>query len=490
MSQIKPDESMIRYYLESYNGVGYINTNVSHILRFWEDNKTELFKLFGEKLIISKQIKYVESYSEIEEKINRLWNDSGSIFRIVISKYDQFMYNPPSPELSYIVWKLRKLSSFSALAKNKVENIYNNCIKIEQENGKTITIQNGMKLIKAWAKLNETYHFCTDEEFEEFRIAHSQLLNQKKLSGNLTLSIHPLDYMTMSDNDCGWSSCMSWREEGCYRMGTVEMMNSPYVIVAYLTSDTDYHFGGGYTWNSKKWRQLFIVNKELIASVKAYPYQNTILTEEVIKFIAELAKNNWGINYHTEKLLGYRDSEYNFNFYTDYMYNDFGTTEHFIALANPDIKDYYLNYSGETECMCCGEIDVYFNKDDDGNFLLCEECDNRGYCEFCDGYLDKDEPYELDGQEVCSSCYYQCAIREFGTDEIHCIDNLNHYIVYLNTEEKRNIYCNDLEEYIEGVVHKKVIDERWWNYTEYFIYYDQIKPEWQDYFDDYDYTQV
>ena len=38
----------------------------------------------------------------------------------------------------------------------------------------------------------------------------------------------------MSDNNSGWESCMSWRNNGCYRRGTVEMMNSPYVIVAYL----------------------------------------------------------------------------------------------------------------------------------------------------------------------------------------------------------------------------------------------------------------
>ena len=61
--------------------------------------------------------------------------------------------------------------------------------------------------------------------FEDFRIAQSLVTNQANLKGYITLSIHPLDYMTMSDNNCGWDSCMSWQEEGCYRQGTVEMMN-------------------------------------------------------------------------------------------------------------------------------------------------------------------------------------------------------------------------------------------------------------------------
>ena len=27
-------------------------------------------------------------------------------------------------------------------------------------------------------------------------------------------------------------------------------------------------------WNSKKWRELFIVNEDIISAVKQYPYEN------------------------------------------------------------------------------------------------------------------------------------------------------------------------------------------------------------------------
>lgn len=105
--------------------------------------------------------------------------------------------------------------------------------------------------MKALKQLNGILHFMDDDEFEEFRICQSMCTNTTALEGKLCLSIHPLDYMTMSDNACDWSSCMSWQEDGCYRMGTVEMMNSPCVIVAYLESSHPMYFSREATWNSK-----------------------------------------------------------------------------------------------------------------------------------------------------------------------------------------------------------------------------------------------
>ena len=37
---------------------------------------------------------------------------------------------------------------------------------------------------------------------------------------------------------------MSWADYGCYRQGTVEMMNSPLMVVAYLTAEEPMHMPG------------------------------------------------------------------------------------------------------------------------------------------------------------------------------------------------------------------------------------------------------
>ena len=480
------DKNKIKSYLEKYNNVEKIEAPLDYILRFWNDEKKDLYQLLGNQFIVSKQIEYTKGADELEDDLRACTN---AAFRTCLATCcDFFEHSASLPvELRLNRWNVIRLYQYHTLANNKYTG---SSFKIELPNGETLAIQNGMKPMKALAKLNKVYHFCDEELFEEFRIVHSQILNQKKLSGNLTLSIHPLDYMTMSDNNCGWSSCMSWQEEGCYRMGTVEMMNSPVVVVAYLTANKDMAIDGNKIWNSKKWRQLFIINEDLIASIKAYPYKNEMLTKEVIYFLNELAKENWGWSYHTEKLLGYdrdQNPDYSFYFYTDYMYNDFGTTDHYIALKDLDEKDYSINYSGMTECMCCGETDNFPNAEEEASFLICCDCGNWRYCDVCDNIInpDWDKYYYLDGDFLCENCYYENAVKEFGADEIHWKDDLKCIMVYFDSTEEtgRKIYCDDMQEYLKKGrdIQTKEVQQWYSTFVETYIYLDDLKPEWQEY---------
>jgi hypothetical protein len=78
----------------------------------------------------------------------------------------------------------------------------------------------------------------------------------------------------MSDNTIGWSSCMSWSGDGEYRQGTVEMMNSPCVVVGYLRSEKDMPMTDGAKWNNKKWRCLFHWDEdlEIVFAGRQYPF--------------------------------------------------------------------------------------------------------------------------------------------------------------------------------------------------------------------------
>lgn len=491
------EKEQIKYYLETYNDAGRIDTSLKDILYFWNEEKRDLYQLLGNQLMVSKQIEYKKSFSEIVDDFKAQW---GTIANDFIVQCRNFFEGILPDELFPYRYDLRNFYNLYTLAENKYRG--RSSFKIELPNGEIMAIQNGMKPLKALAKLNKVYHFCDEESFEEFRIFHSQILNQKKLSGDLTISIHPLDYMTMSDNWCGWRSCMSWENEGCYRMGTVEMMNSPIVVVAYLTADKDMKIKN-LPWNSKKWRQLFIVNDELIASIKSYPYENDTLTKEVIYFLNELAKKNWdGCNYHTEKLLDYEnESGYYFDFQTDYMYNDFGTTTHYIALKDLDQKEYDINYSGTTECMCCGG-EIYHDDydEDDADTLCCNNCSGHVHCFYCSDRidLDRDGYYYLDGNLVCRSCYSEYAVREFGTDEIHHRDSMRQIEVCGDLLENpiTTIYSSyhKIPNYLnngEADIHTREVTWRWGSSKVTYIYYRDLKPEWQEYLDnDYDSDEV
>ena len=112
----------------------------------------------------------------------------------------------------------------------------------------------------------------------------------------------------MSDNNSNWQSCMNWQEEGCYRIGTVEMMNSNNVLCCYIEQGkTNWYFGGhqtaedgsidAYIWNDKKWRILTYITKDIIMSGKSYPYNNDDYSKKIITEVRDLALKNLGWTY-------------------------------------------------------------------------------------------------------------------------------------------------------------------------------------------------
>ena len=347
-----------------------------------------------------------------------------------------------------------------------ISNVYDGrSFEIEQANGKFFRINNGCKTSKTLGKLAAIFNL---PGWEDFRICHSLILNQKGLGGTLTISIHPLDYMTMSDNSYDWESCMSWANEGGYRQGTVEMMNSPSVIVAYLSGEEPYRIAGR-DWNSKKWRQLFVVDERLIVGVKDYPYHNENLGMEVMKWLRELAEKNLGWTYlETEKYtvdskklhVGYLPEEYQ-DFYLDFntqaMYNDFGCLDyHWLMISDnlttddfgshyrrSESKYLYIPYSGRSQCMICGSTDVDF---EDESCLACEECQDRQRCDCCGEIAG--EVYEIDGIRLCSYCWDNRVHACAGCGKEHYDENMMSIFIIprLTIEEQKPLR----EEYIEN----------------------------------------
>lgn len=429
-----------------YNNIDTIdgrrNTDMKWILRCWADAKSEyLEKMFGNSLILSKPVSFQKGIDEIAEEIdkvifNRHPKDIVSEF---IDEFFEIEHKYSRDNLNYVC--LSALIDIYTLAKN----IYN-YKTFELENpknpNKPIKIQKGCKATKAIGKIAEAYDI---EGFEEFRLEHSRCLNQKALHGTLCLSIHPLDYMTMSDNSYGWTSCMSWEENGCYRQGTVEMMNSPMVVVAYLEGEEPYYIGKDFSWNNKKWRELFLVTPEMISNVKGYPYRNDNLSKIVIEWLKILAEKA-GIGTYTNNVMEW-SSEDRFDIpeleisqiyispSTNYMYNDF--SNHQLAVFGQELKNrgsyYYPCYSGQAECMNCGETDFDMEESD---FLVASCCMEVVECDECGRTFYNNENFmEVDGRYICPFCYDEYTIEDRFTGEIHFEDNMTKLYVGKKEED-------------------------------------------------------
>lgn len=181
-------EDYIRSYALSDEGEYYYkDIDLKHILRFWNAEKQDLFKMFNENLIISKHISVTKPRKVLNDEISDLVGN-----HIFISKS----------------WDREPIWDYLIDNEGLVENKYNGPDYSTTINNNDIKIRTGEKLMKVLGKFAKAWDI--EPEFENFRRAHSMILNQKTLDGELCLSIHPLDYITMSDNNNDWDSCMSW----------------------------------------------------------------------------------------------------------------------------------------------------------------------------------------------------------------------------------------------------------------------------------------
>lgn len=411
------DIELISAYRKIYGYYGSDNPDetdpcgLDHFLRVWASNKEYLYHLFGDQFILRRPFEYQKPLFEIEKAIHKEMRSEGDMY-----EFDNALYHLTPPGMSRCLgrsWTSEaKMYDRLCNSTNLARNSYTGSpFDFPMPDGKVLHVDRGCKPMKMLAKVAAAYDL---PGFEKFRLAHSRCLNQKTYHGTMCLSIHPMDYMTMSDNNYNWESCMNWRDGGCYRRGTIECMNSPLVVVAYLDGDEPFEPISGYSWSNKKWRSLFVVDDYIMTSVKGYPYQETAFNTFVLNWLREIrsADRTYGdpftYEYEGNRLYTTGDDRTriaNVNIgCSGAMYCDMGTVEHSAVIATEGIPECYeVDYSGPSVCIHCGAVDPNYCGDESS--LCCEDCAEKEYrCCCCDdSYCEEDGDW-YNGNWYCYEC--------------------------------------------------------------------------------------
>lgn len=146
-----------------------------------------------------------------------------------------------------------------------------------------IWIPEGMKIGKALKFFSSV---CDPDYLEQIRLELSRIIQENNVTGRLCLSVHPLDYLSVSENNHNWRSCHAL--DGEYRAGNLSYMFDKCTVVAYLKSEKEDtvlpRFPSDVPWNDKKWRCLFFFDHErkFVWAGRQYPFSSDALLNEVV----------------------------------------------------------------------------------------------------------------------------------------------------------------------------------------------------------------
>jgi hypothetical protein len=381
---------------EVYSKALWIEDIHDNFIDTWYESKKDIINnLFGGNLILEKEIDIEGNYKLMESDLDA--------YRIDLANYLHCQtYYLPNASMLY---NNRLVSQISVPV-----------------NGESVILPGGMKFSRALKLLIKD-----KVELDRFQTRYSQIVNTKKIKGTLCISVHPLDFLTMSVSS-GWSSCYNYLNGGEYRSGALEMLFANNTILSYVKAKRPYKLADDLEWNDKKWRATITLLDEGILVGRNYPYSSDEISNEVYSWLRELT-NRTELPPKTTPLLEWEkenDSEVYVEKGLNYGYNDlnFSKGTFRIGAIVSGTKDIGVEYQPYPVCPNCGQSNEFYSSDE-----VCVECTTQHICECCGDTTHPDYTYFAyneygESVQICESCYDNFYGYCERCEEIHHYDNI------------------------------------------------------------------
>lgn len=459
------------------------NPKIENVLKIWKEAKAQFIQNMGGELIYRYPEKIIFHMDEEEKK------------RRVKSFLNHIQYDLGCSDLVNFL----SIQDINSLFENRVSETY------RTDNG--AIVKEGSKLGKAFK------HFIANSRvLADLQIELSRIIQEDKIEGYMCLSVHPLDYLSMSENSYKWRSCHAL--DGEFRAGNLSYMMDSSTIVCYICGEDQVklpHFPESIPWNSKKWRALFYVSddRNIIFCGRQYPFSTMTAMDFVLKNILpqnhilseldnECQWSNWTKSCIEEitltdinnNVIGRFEADDRFvpigstfqslstvvidaedsAHFNDVLYSTCSTPLYAFKLYKCDWNDRndiipYTNNNTKccvghpVNCIVCGNY--YVN----GDTMLCSHCEDEHnidgeWCPYCDGYYST-QHMEWIGElnsYVCNDCCAHLIRCE------HCNElMLDEEKKVANLPDGRALYvCADCQEHFNDTLTTKLeyIDEK------------------------------
>lgn len=443
----------------SYSQDLCVDPQTDKLIDLWLDAKRDIIEAFGGNLIYEAgpQI-FTLSQEEQDLKVNDFINRCERVYDN--SSLAWFIYRNKSAFFDNVVIEGTTLPS-----------------------GEKVAV--GMKLLKAFK------FFEKDETvLKALQTEASMIIQENKIEGILCFSVHPLDYLSASENSYNWRSCHAL--DGEYRAGNLSYMCDKSTIVCYLRGkDEAVHlprFPDNVLWNSKKWRMLIFLSEswQTIFAGRQYPFMSASGLEIITPYLRKALKqdgNSWSA-WHNDMLTQYQyangmDNDWtrktviigNKYYNLEDLVTDGKHSRHFNDLTRSSCYTPFYQWNkhrayltrndnvpsgiGEhftigaaAPCIACGESHIAIS-----DAMFCDDCclnygsndnDEMSICDCCGSRAwNEDMCMTVDGSWICERCANRECVHCAACGELVFNDDANY------DRMTGNYYCDEC--YREGM---------------------------------------
>ena len=251
----------------AYSQTGITAPKTDDLFQRWLEAKRDIIEAFGGKLIVEYPETVTFTLTEAEKQQR-------------VEDFCQMVARMSSADLVNFI-------------KTNSEGFFNNQVMF-QFNSDALKIPKGMKLVKAFK------FFESDPDvLSKIQSAASMLIQENCVSGRLCLSVHPLDYLSASENNHNWRSCHAL--DGDYRSGNLSYMVDSITIIFYIKTKVNeilHNFPDTVPWNSKKWRVFLFLSDDwkAIFAGRQYPFSSF----EGMNFVKDKMLPKYGLGHYQD----------------------------------------------------------------------------------------------------------------------------------------------------------------------------------------------
>lgn len=415
MEDIKRDFVKVIQYSQGFDPV-----NTDAFFDKWLDAKQDIIEAWGGKYIIEVP-ETVQFELSPEEKKRRL----NQFIDMISEVYDN------DELVLFLEWV--------------AEDFFSNHLPKDYFLSEDKKIPKGTKIIRAFK------YFENDcRVLEDLQNQASMIIQEDKVSGTLCFSVHPLDFLSSSENTYHWRSCHAL--DGEYRAGNLSYMMDKSTVICYLRNGSELKklpgFPDDVMWNSKKWRMLLFLSDswDALFAGRQYPFHSPTALELIQQYflnsIGKL-KTAWS-PWYDDSITNFGRKTYKRSWHNDLnarnvmlrgriydmfdLVEDGKNSQHFNDLTH---SSYYIPYycwdddhfrrrskdrihftiGGEAPCLCCTNGYISMT-----HIMRCEKCEldlGEGeneyfaYCACCERRTIRDDMVWVNSisELVCPECY-------------------------------------------------------------------------------------